>query len=118
MKKIFVILLLIPILGFNQYNTKYYTKKQEINGFQQYADSITRILNAEIERLLENKETHQIEIDKLYQQQSKIQLASKYLKKSKKKKSNWNYSFWSYCFNSCYWFSSSKCTFKKWWFST
>ena len=59
MKKAFLILLFIPLLGFNQYSTKYYTKKQEIKGLQRYTDSINSLLNAEIETLLENKEMHQ-----------------------------------------------------------
>ncbi|MFL2570302.1 MAG: hypothetical protein ACJ0QL_00300, partial [Parvicellaceae bacterium] len=85
MKKAFLILLFIPLLGFNQYSTKYYTKKQEIKGLQRYTDSINSLLNAEIERLLENKEMHQLEIKKLHQQQAKLQLASKYLKQAKRK---------------------------------
>ena len=85
MKKASLILLFIPLLGFNQYSTKYYTKKQEIKGLQRYTDSINSLLNAEIETLLENKEIHQLEIEKLHQQQAKLQLASKYLKQAKRK---------------------------------
>lgn len=60
-------------------------KKQEIKGLQRYTDSINSLLNAEIERLLENKEMHQLEIKKLHQKQAKLQLASKYLKQAKRK---------------------------------
>ena len=51
-----------------------------------------------IERLLENKEMHQLEIKKLHQKQAKLQLVSKYLKQAKKKNNNWKYSNWIYCF--------------------
>lgn len=85
MKRFLFLLALIPILGFGQSNTKYYTKKQEIQAYQLYADSVNSILRSEIATLLKDKETYKIELEKLHQKQEKIKIAIKYLKKAKRK---------------------------------
>ena len=82
MKFIFVIVFLIPMFVFSQNSQKNVSRKQSIKGLQKTADSINRLLNMEIESYLENKATHQIELEKLYQKQEKIQLAIQYLKKA------------------------------------
>ena len=85
MKKILVFLILIPMLSFSQENIKYYTKKQEIKGLQKYTDSINSLLNSEIEYIQKNNEDYKSELEKLDQKQAKIQLASTYLKKAKRR---------------------------------
>ena len=72
------------MLGFSQNSAKNVSRKQQISELQQNVDGINRFLNAEIESLLENKATNQIKLEKLYQKQEKIQLASEYLEKAKR----------------------------------
>ena len=73
------------MLSFSQENIKYYTKKQEIKGLQKYTDSINSLLNSEIEYIQKNNEDYKSELEKLDQKQAKIQLASTYLKKAKRR---------------------------------
>ena len=73
------------MLSFSQENAKYYTKKQEIKGLQKYTDSINSLLNSEIEYIQKNNENYKDELEKLEQKQAKIQLASTYLKKAKRR---------------------------------
>ena len=86
MKFIFVIVFLIPIIGLSQQSQKNVSKRLQIVELQKTADSINRLLNLEIESLLGNKASHQVELEKLYQKQEKIQLASKYLIKAKRRR--------------------------------
>ena len=75
------IVFFIPVLGLSQSSQKKASRKLTIVELQKTADSINRLLNLEI-----NKETHQVELEKLYQKQEKIQLASRYLIKAKRKR--------------------------------
>ena len=85
MKSIFSILIFFPIFCLGQINTKYYTKKQEVKGLISYIDSSNIILNSKIESLLKQRETNQANLEKLKNKQAKIQLASTYLKKAKRR---------------------------------
>ena len=82
--RVLFILLFIPILGLGQNSQMNVSRKLQIVELQKTADSINRSLKIKTALLLENKATHQIELEKQYQKQEKIQLASQYLKKAKR----------------------------------
>ena len=84
--RVLFILLFIPILGLSQNSQKNVSRKLQIVELQKTADSINRLLNVEIDSLLENKAIYQIELEKRYQKQEKIQLARKYLIKAKRRR--------------------------------
>ena len=69
--RVLFILLFIPILGLGQNSQMNVSRKLQIVELQKTADSINRSLNIKTALLLENKATHQIELEKQYQKQEK-----------------------------------------------
>ena len=85
MKTIFSIIIFIPIFSLGQLNTKHYTKKQEVKGLQSYIDSSMVTVESEIESLIYKKNINNDKLEKLFQKQSKLNLALNYTKKAKRR---------------------------------
>ena len=79
MRTLLLTLLLVPMMSFGQ------SKKKQIIALQEKADSITSVLDSQLEKLTDDEKTNKSEIELISLKKEDIKIAKSYLRKAKRK---------------------------------